>query len=618
MKKKKGMQQKTSIVRKLISYFLLLNIFTVIVVSSYSYFRAKDALVKRTFDQLTSLRIEKKYRIERFFEDRTVDINLVSKSEDIKRIIELIEKKSSSEELVDDLIYDVYGSFLQSHFFLETFHKQFFIVDINGNAIRFNALKNDTSEFKIDLVDKFPIYDLETKITEHKSIVIEDYKIDEKTKSPSIFIGAPVLNKRNDLLGVVVIEISIDAINSIMFENNPHNGLGESGESYLVGDDFLMRSTSRFHDNSVFKMKVNTIGVQSAFKGITGTETIKDYRNISVLSSFSSVEIQNLNWVILSEIDEKEAMIPIDSIRNNIMYLSVLMSLLLFAFVYIIAKRISMPIVKLKDAAQKITTGNYDVFVEDIMSNDEIGSLIEAFNEMSFKIKKQTENLKLERSMRLSSMIDGQELERQRLSRELHDGLGQSILAIKMRLERMSNASEEKAKLIMKEVQVLFANTIQEVRSISNNLMPAVLNEFGLVDALLNLCRDVAKSTEVKVELNHKHYFNEANDKINTYLYRISQEALNNIIKHSKAQNAFIELKCNDNYVYLKIKDDGQGFNYLEDIKMCGNGISNMKERVNLLSGKIQIDSVKNNGTVINIVVPKDLIRDGENSNCIS
>ncbi len=69
--------------------------------------------------------------------------------------------------------------------------------------------------------------------------------------------------------------------------------------------------------------------------------------------------------------------------------------------------------------------------------------------------------------MRLSSMIDGQEIERQRLARELHDGLGQSILAIKMRLERNANASPEKSKQIMEEVQMLFANTIQEIRSIS-------------------------------------------------------------------------------------------------------------------------------------------------------
>lgn len=607
------MQAKTSIVKKLIAYFLLLNIFTVIVVSSYSYFRAKDALVERTFDQLTSLRIEKKYRVERFFNDKILDIGWISKSDELENIVGLLNKSPENKTPFNKLVKAEFENLIGKHFFSGDSYKRIYITGENGETIYFDLSSPDSTWLNTSINKELPILNLWETTKQNPSILIEDYKVKSEISEPAIFIGAPVFNVNSKMTGFVAVEIDIDAINSIMFENNPHNGLGKSGESYLVGNDFLMRSTSRFHDNSVFNTEVNTLGVQKALSGETGAGVIKDYRGVDVLSSYEKIDIDGLQWVVLSEIDEKEAMIPIDSIRNNIMYLSVLMSLLLFAFVYILAKRISMPIVKLKDAAQKITTGNYDVFVEDIVSNDEIGSLIEAFNEMSFKIKKQTENLKLERSMRLSSMIDGQELERQRLSRELHDGLGQSILAIKMRLERMSNASTEKAKVIMEEVQELFTNTIKEVRSISNNLMPAVLNEFGLVDALLNLCRDVTKSTGVQVELNHEHYLNEANDKINTYLYRISQEALNNIIKHSQAQNAFIELKCDDVNVYLKITDDGQGFNYLEDRKMCGNGISNMKERVNLLNGEIQIDSVKNSGTVIRIVIPKDLICDGEN-----
>ena len=306
-------------------------------------------------------------------------------------------------------------------------------------------------------------------------------------------------------------------------------------------------------------------------------------------------------------------MSPIDSIRNNILYLSVLMSHLLFAFVYIIARRISLPIIKLKLAAQKITQGNYDVFVEDIISSDEIGSLIDAFNEMSSKIKEQTENLKLERSMRLSSMIDGQELERQRLSRELHDGLGQSILAIKMRLERIASANPAKLKKIMEEVQDLFTNTINEVRSISNNLMPAVLNEFGLVDALLNLCREVSGSTGINVEFNHEGLTLKLDDKTKTYLYRISQEALNNIIKHSGAKEAFITISSDEAYVSLQVQDNGIGFNYSDNRKLCGNGISNMKERVHLLNGNIEIKSEKQNGTFLKINVPLNMVNDGAN-----
>lgn len=594
---------KNSIVKKLVIYFLLLNIFTVIVISAYSYYRAKDALVKRTFDQLTSLRIEKKYRIERFFNDRILDINLVSQTEDVQNILSLLGKEEQGEH-TDELIYDEYDKFLHKHFISGNYYKSFFVVNKHGDVVYFSASDEDSLTQHRASVSNLLISNLWKEILEKPEILIEDYKLDTFTNLPAIYIGAPVYNKFNKTEGIIAIEVDIDAINSIMFESNPHNGLGKSGESYLVGSDYLMRSTSRFQDNSVFKTVVSTTGVDKALRGETGTNIIVDYRGVSVLSSYSKVDIPGLDWAILAEIDEKEAMIPIDSIRNNIMYLSVLMSLLLFAFVYIIARRISLPIIKLKTAAQNITGGNYDVFVEDIVSTDEIGSLIDAFNEMSSKIKEQTENLKLERSMRLSSMIDGQELERQRLSRELHDGLGQSILAIKMRLERIEKANPEKAKQIMEEVQQLFSDTINEIRSISNNLMPAVLNEFGLVDALTNLCREVSKSTGIQVLFNHKNLRQKPDDKIKTYLYRISQEALNNIIKHSDANSATLTLNSDDNYVFLLIEDDGKGFKYAEDRKLCGNGISNMKERVLLLNGYIKIDSNKNKGTKIEISIP--------------
>lgn len=595
-------KRNASIVHKLVIYFLLLNILTVIVIGSYSYFRAKNALVERTFDQLTSLRIEKTYRIEQFFNDCMMDINLVSKSEDVKNIITLV-----TENKEEEIIYQEYDKFLRKHFFSGKYYKRFFIMQNDGYTCYFSASENDSSLLAYDKIENLPIYNLWKKIKTSSEIFLEDYKLDQQTNMPVIFIGAPVFDDQGNDLGIAAIEIDIEAINAIMYENNPHNGLGESGESYLVGSDFLMRSTSRFQDNSVFKTLVKTEGVKKALNRETGTEAIIDYRNVFVLSSYGQVVIPGLNWAILVEIDEKEAMIPIESIRNNILYLSILMSLLLFAFVYIIANRISLPIIKLKHAAQNITDGNYDVFVEDIVSNDEIASLIDAFNEMSSKIKDQTSNLRMERSMRLSSMIDGQELERQRLSRELHDGLGQSILAIKMRLERTKSASPEKTKQIMEEVQTLFANTINEVRSISNNLMPAVLNEFGLVDALSNLCRDVSESSGIEIDFRSDSFNIEIEDKINTYLYRISQEALNNIVKHSKAKFVLIELESDVDFVHFSITDNGEGFNYAENRKLCGNGISNMKERVHLLNGSIEIVSLEQKGTTIKVKIPLNL-----------
>ena len=592
--------QGRSIVHKLIIYFLLLNIITVIIVGSYSYFRAKDALMKRTIDQLTSIRIEKKYRIERLFEDRIEDIGLISKSEDVLNIYKLLAEKDISEAEKEALVFAEYSKFLKKHFLSNKYYRKFYIIGAEHGSISFTISESDSTLYFYGR-NKRPLNNLYNNISATSSVSIEDYSMEIDSNSSAIFVGAPVFDNNSSLIGIVATEINTGEINSIMYENNPHNGLGESGESYLVGSDFLMRSTSRFEDNSVFSTEVRTRGVYNALEGNTGTSLINDYRGIMVISSYSRVNIPGLNWVILSEIDEAEAMVPIYSLRNNILFLGGLMSLMLFAIVYIIAKRISLPVLKLKDAAEKISGDNYDVIVDNIASKDEIGSLVAAFNEMSGRIKEQREKLKLERSMRLSSMIDGQELERLRLSRELHDGLGQSILAVKLRLERCTNAPAEKAREIMEEVDVLISNIINEIRNISNNLMPAELSQLGLTEALKKLCRDMSKSSGIELNFTSSEIPGDINEKINTYLYRISQEGLNNIVKHSDASRGIISLAYSDNILILSISDNGRGFNNSEERKLCGNGIPNMNERVHLLGGELDIYSEPGNGTKIDI-----------------
>jgi signal transduction histidine kinase len=599
------MNRKSSIVRKLIFYFLILNILTVISVGSYSYYRAKDALVKRTFDQLTSLRIEKKNRIERFFENRILDLNLVSKTDDVRHILTLIEKQDRQLDVTENKVQVEYKKFLEKHFVAGNYYNLFFVATPSGKHRVFPI----SSEKKHEALTNNSVHDgmivMIKKVNESKEVLIEDFIQEEPMNNSAIFIGAPVYDTAGSYTGAVVLELNIQVINSIMYENNPHNGLGNSGESYLVGNDLLMRSTSRFQQNSVFKTRVNTEGVKKALTGNTGTEKFTDYRGVQVLSSYSNVNLPGLEWAILTEIDEQEAMIPIMSIRNNILYISVLITLLLFVLVYLAARRISQPIIRLKHAAEKITSGNYDVTVERLDSIDEVDNLVDAFNEMSKKIKEQTENLKLERSMRLSSMLDGQEMERQRLSRELHDGLGQSILAIRMRLERLEKAKPERAQEIMGEVQELIADTIKEVRSISNNLMPAVLKDFGLADALKNLCDELNAVADNDITFNPDLERNKISDKVSTYLYRMAQEALNNIIKHSGAARATLTLDSDADHIRMIISDDGKGFQYFEGMRLCGNGISNIKERVHLIGGQVEISSKQDSGTTIRILIPE-------------
>jgi len=585
-----------SITEKLIFYFVCLGVVVIIIIGSYSYFFTKRALLNRTFDQLISLRLEKKNRIEQFFIDRDRDINLISKSEEIKRIIDVLNTKEKSVEKITKLQYN---SYLSNYISTYGYYQRLHVVSLNDFMFDINSpltdLKNNSD---INTISDSNLKNFCKEIVSAKKTIIQDL-----TKSKVlIYIGTPILDEAKDILGFVVLEIPVTAINKIMFGYSENNGLGKTGETYLVGNDYLMRSNSRFKENAVLNIKVTSESVLNAFDGKTGFGIVKDYRNISTLSSYSKVNIAGLNWAIIAEIDEEEAMVPVYSIRNNILLISIIIAASVFIFAFVISKRITLPLKRLQKASEQIGAGNYEVNLE-VASIDEIGLLTDAFNNMSLQLKKQKEEIEIEKTQKVSSLIDGQEMERQRLSRDLHDSLGQSILAVKIKLEQVKNANIEKNQQIIYETLDLIKNTINEIRNISNDLMPPVLEAFGLEHGLKNLCKDTSANTSIPITFTCENIPETLDKKLQIYLYRISQEAINNITKHSSATEASIKISYVNKVLFLNIADNGNGFEITKTNNQ-GNGIMNIKQRVELLKGECKIFSGTGKGTQINIKIP--------------
>jgi signal transduction histidine kinase len=216
-----------------------------------------------------------------------------------------------------------------------------------------------------------------------------------------------------------------------------------------------------------------------------------------------------------------------------------------------------------------------------------------------------SKNRKKSKISHILSVIDGQELERQRLSRELHDGIGQSLVAIKMKLESLNYIPEKDIKPQLEGIKRQFDQIVDEIRRITTDLMPPVLEEFGLVIALFNLCEDTGMHTGIRMKFEHKVRTDDWNKKIQTYLYRIVQEALNNIVKHSQADQGYVKLMYDADFIYLSIQDNGKGFSLSESGSQGGHGLHNIQERVKLLGGAIDLKSDFGKGTLIQIRVPR-------------
>ncbi len=214
------------------------------------------------------------------------------------------------------------------------------------------------------------------------------------------------------------------------------------------------------------------------------------------------------------------------------------------------------------------------------------------------------EELQSERARRMKAMFDGQEMERRRLAKEIHDGLGQSLIAIRLLIEGKIALSSEVDKNALEKIRTLIDRTIDDARLMSNNLMPSVLHEFGFVTALRQLCDHVRQSTLIKVSFEAECSKFMLSTIQTVYLFRIAQEAINNIIKHSGATELTVTITQTENILTFIIGDNGKGIQNEKLKQGDGNGLFNIRERVQLLRGEIDIQSEPGKGTKIKISVP--------------
>jgi hypothetical protein len=214
-----------------------------------------------------------------------------------------------------------------------------------------------------------------------------------------------------------------------------------------------------------------------------------------------------------------------------------------------------------------------------------------------------------EQKIRTTSIIEGQEKERRKIARELHDGLGQMLTALKFSMEGLKPAPGPEEKEKFEEIKKLLYETIGEVRKISFNLMPTVLNDFGIGPALKHLCEQASKSSNISIIFENNSTIDRLSKTVEINLYRIIQEALNNAIKYAQADEVKVKLNNGKEFLQLEIADNGKGFT-VQNIpdknkkSISGNGITNIQERTSLVDGQFRIETAPGMGTKIVIKVP--------------
>ncbi len=230
--------------------------------------------------------------------------------------------------------------------------------------------------------------------------------------APASFIGEAVFNADKEFVGVLIYQMPIGEINRIL---QSASGMGESGETYIVGEDYLMRSDSRFaKESTILKTRVESDTVKAALSGKTGAQIIEDYRKIHVFSAFTPITFLNAKWAVIAEIDEAEAMSTATSVRNISLILILVVSVVGAVIALWFARSITNPMSKIVDTMGVLATGETNVIVPDKDRGDEIGEIaasLQVFKDNKIEAdalqeqQRKEEEYKIQRAEKVDIMI---------------------------------------------------------------------------------------------------------------------------------------------------------------------------------------------------------------------
>ncbi|MFK7762900.1 MAG: cache domain-containing protein [Roseobacter sp.] len=205
-------------------------------------------------------------------------------------------------------------------------------------------------------------------------------------------------------------------------------------------------------------------------------------------------------------------------------------------------------------------------------------------------------------------VLDAQEEERGRVARELHDGISQILVGVRYALDtarrKLDRGDASAAAPLGKGIETL-GEAISEVRRISRDLRPGMLDDLGLGPAIKNLTEEFQERTEIETSFSTVVFRNRLDPDAKIALYRIAQEALTNVERHACATHVRIDLRGHAQGATLRIEDNGRGLQASADLPTPGLGLRNMQERVDQLDGDFQVSSPRNgHGTIVEVSVP--------------
>lgn len=383
---------------KLVVIFLVISLVPLSLMGYLAYHNFQKVLEKEAFSKLKAVAKIKKDHIESYFKERKRDLDVLAGIPTMATVLRDIRvaHTTAGSEFNTFRVSSVYSSIMGKITpYMRKYRKIYgyydvFLMDRSGDIVWTAVNEADLgTNIKTGRYNDSNLADLLGKVLEDNVRAgFTDFRpYAPSADQPTAFFAHVVRDKEGGIQGAIALQLSVEKINSIMQE---HAGLGETGVTYLVGPDLLMRSDSRFEEETtILKEKIDTAGTRDAFTrgGMIGEgmepaegKIYEDSRGNTVLGY--NLYLKVLNWVVIAEIDEREALAPAKRIQRVISMTLFLIAAFAVVIAVIMSQKISAPIIRLSGFAGRTATGDLTGTIT-VKNKDEIGALAESFRMMT-------------------------------------------------------------------------------------------------------------------------------------------------------------------------------------------------------------------------------------------
>jgi PAS domain S-box-containing protein len=465
-----------SLLFKLVGSFFLLSGITIGLVSYTANVRGREGLRNSVFERLKVADSLKESQVRSWFDSRRNDVVLISELGEVRQLVESLQQaEPDSREHTE--ISDKLRRTLSAIAKVKPQINEISVLSVTGNVL-FSTNRDKINKYQ-------PLGNTTTRFTrDEQAITKPSFYTSTVTGKPAITFATPLMNSRGQRIAEIAVDLNLKDIDNLI---RTRTGLGVTGQTYLVGN---LESKSAFISGDIKESRVlinvDSNGINNALKGSDGSGLYNNYAGVPVIGVFNWLD--DLNLALISEMDQSEAFEPAARLAQEILLLGLSSAALLLVAVYLLARRITQPILAIADTAILVAQGDLQKRAP-VLTNDEIGALASAFNDMTSKLRQSTEQL-AEYNQTLEEKVNQRTGEIRAIIDNMADGLAvvdlnNRILQVNATLGKMLHLPLENMvgktvpEVFSPEIQALIQRSQQDVRHVYSDEFVAPNNMIG-------------------------------------------------------------------------------------------------------------------------------------------